>query len=160
MAVIIALLCAAPWAAGCSPPFPPELLERTDRSPDLAALARDPEGSAGRLVMLGGTIVDVRNQQQATELEVLHRPLDSEGRPEPGDESAGRFLVSVPRFLDAAVFSQGRSVTVIGEVAGMEIRKLGEIEYRYLAVREKALHLWPPYMGPRFSIGIGVSHGF
>jgi outer membrane lipoprotein len=157
----IALLCGlALQLAGCAPPFPKELLERTDRKADLAELLADPDRFAGKLVLLGGTIVDTRNLREGTEIEVLQHPLDGEGRPRTGDETTGRFLAQTPRFLDAAVYHRGRSLTVIGEVAGTSVRKLGEIEYRYLVLQEKDLYLWPPSAGPRFSIGIGVYRGF
>jgi len=155
----MALVCAAA-ACGSAPPFPRELLERTDREPDLKALLREPERSAGRLVMLGGAIVETRNLRNATEVEVLQQPLDSEGRPRPGDRTSGRFLIMTPRFLDAAVYHRGRGVTVIGETAGTTVRPLGLAEYRYLVLTEQALHLWPYSTGPRFSIGIGMYHGF
>lgn len=156
---VIALLYATA-ACGCAPPFPRELLERTDREPDLRALLQEPERSAGRLVMLGGTIVDTRNLRNGTEIEVLQQPLDGEARPRTGDTTSGRFLITTPRFLDAAVYHRGRSVTVIGETAGTTVRPLGLAEFRYLVLTEKALHLWPYATGPRFSIGIGMYHGF
>ena len=155
----MALVCAAA-ACGSAPPFPRELLERTDREPDLKALLREPERSAGRLVMLGGAIVETRNLRNATEVEVLQQPLDSEGRPRTGDTTAGRFLIATPRLLDAAVHHRGRNVTVIGETAGTTERPLGAAAYRYLVLKETAYHLWPPSTDPRFSVGIGRYHGF
>jgi len=110
--------------------------------------------------MVGGTIVETKNQKEGTRIEVLQKPLDSQGRPLMTDETGGRFIVHVAQFLDAAIYHRGRSVTVIAEVAGVEVHPLGEIEYGYPALSARDVHLWSPYQGPRFSFGIGVYRGF
>jgi outer membrane lipoprotein len=146
--------------AGCSPPFPKEMLVQVDRNIVFADLAKDPEAYAGHLVMLGGMIVTTTNLPEGAEIEVLQKPLDSQGRPLATDETGGRFLVLVARFLDAAVYQRGRSLTVIAESAGAKVKPLGEIEYRYPVLKAQDVHLWSPYTGPHFSIGIGVYRGF
>jgi len=153
-AVSAALLC------GCSPPFPKELLEQVDRDLVFQDLFRDPDRFRGKSVMLGGTIVEIRNRKEGTQMEVLQRPLAREGRPVYTDETGGRFLVDVPQFIDAAVYQPGRAVTVIGSVEGARMQRLGEIEYRYPVLTVKQVHLWEPSTGPHFSIGIGVYRGF
>jgi outer membrane lipoprotein len=153
-AVAGVLLC------GCSPPFPKELMDQVDRGVSFADLKGKPDRFRGKLVMLGGTIVELRNVKAGTQMEVLQRPVDREGRPEYRDVTGGRFLVDVPEFLDAAVYQSGRAVTIIGTVDGERMQPLSEIEYRYPVLTAKQVHLWPPYTGPRFSIGIGVSRGF
>jgi outer membrane lipoprotein len=146
--------------AGCSPPFSPDLLDRVDRTVAYGELQKDPDRFTGRVLMLGGVIVEARNLKEGTQLEVLQQPLDGRGRPLETDETGGRFLVIAEQFLDTAVFHRGRAVTVIGEVVGKQTRPLGQIEYRYALLKAKAVHLWPPEVGPQFSIGVGVYHGF
>jgi outer membrane lipoprotein len=153
-AVAAALLC------GCSPPFPKELIDQVDRGLGFADLIRNPDRFRGKIVMLGGTIVELKNLKEGTRVEVLQRPLDGEGRPEWTDETGGRFLVDVPQFLDAAVYQPGRAVTIIGSVEGARRQPLGEIEYQYPVLTAKQVHLWSPTTGPRFSIGVGVYRGF
>jgi outer membrane lipoprotein len=143
----------------CAPPFPKALMARVDRSLPAADLMKDPDQYRGRMVMLGGVIVAIKNLQTGTQIEVVQKPLDSEGRPEQTDETAGRFLLQSPRFYDTAVFQRGRLITVVGEIAGQRVLPLGEIEYRYPLINASAVHLWSPYSGPRVSIGIGVYRG-
>jgi len=146
--------------AGCSPPFPVELLEKVEKNVSFAALQKDPENYAGKLLLFGGTIVETMNLKEGTRIEVLQRPLDEEARPEPSDRTDGRFLIVTGQFLDGAVYHRGRMITVIGEAGHPQVLPLGEIEYRYPVLEVKSLHLWSPYAGPRVSIGIGVYRGF
>jgi len=146
--------------AGCSPPFPKELLEKVEKDVPFAALQKEPENYAGKLLLLGGTIVDTKNLKEGTRIEVLQRPLDGEARPELSDATGGRFLVVTQQFLDGAVYHRGRMITVIGAVAPPQVLPLGEIEYRYPVLTAKSMHLWDPYSGPHFSIGVGVYRGF
>ena len=151
---------AATLLIGCSPPFPRELLDRIDMAVTYAELQKAPERFTGKLLMLGGTIVDTKNLKEGTRIEVLQRPLDGKGRPEATDATGGRFLVQTSQFLDSAVYQTGRAVTAVGEVIGSQELRLGDSQYRYPVLRAKALHLWEPSRGPGFSIGIGVYHGF
>lgn len=146
--------------AACGPPFPQQLLDQVSRKVTFDALRANPEQYRGTLLMLGGMIVDTRNTKEGSRIEVLQKPLDGEGRPLETDETGGRFLVVSSQFLDAAVFHRGRTITVIGEVAGQRTLPLDEIEYRYPEVTAKSLHLWSPSSGPRFTFGVGVYRGF
>lgn len=158
--ILIQVVLAAIVSAGCAPPFPKELLDKIEKDIPFAVLQKEPEKFSGTLLMVGGTIVDTKNLKEGTRIEVLQKPLDGEGRPALTDETGGRFLVLTQTYLDAAVFHRGRSVTIIGEVAGSQVQPLGEIEYRYPVLTAKELHLWSPHSGPRFSIGVGMYRGF
>ena len=68
--------------------------------------------------MLGGVIVASRNAKEGTFIEILQKPLDSDGRPLDTDATEGRFLVQSDEFLDSAVYHRGRLITVVAEVAG------------------------------------------
>lgn len=158
--VLIHLAIAVIISAGCAPPFSKTLMDRVEKNLSFSDLNKAPESHAGKIMMVGGTIVDTKNLKEGTQLEVLQKPLDGEGQPDQTDETGGRFLVVTQKYLDAAVFHRGRSVTIIGEVTGSKVQPLGEIEYRYPVLTAKELHLWSPYSGPRFSIGVGMYRGF
>ena len=117
-------------AAGCSPPFPRDLMEKVDKGTAFAEVQKDPKAHAGKLLMLGGMIVETKNLRQGTRIEVLQKPLDGQGRPELTDATGGRFLVLTTQFLDGAVYHRGRMITVVGEVAPPQVLPLGEAEYR------------------------------
>jgi len=158
--IMLAAALAASVAMGCAPPFPKELLDKIEKNIPFAAVQKEPEKFAGKLLMVGGMIVDTKNLKAGSSIEVLQKPLDGEGQPVQTDETGGRFLVVTQTYVDAAVFHRGRSITVIGEVTGSKVQPLGEIEYRYPVLTAKELHLWSPSSGPRFSIGVGMYRGF
>ena len=147
-------------AGGCAPPFSKDLLTQVDAAVLYADLQREPGRYEGKVVMIGGTIVETRNQREGTQFEIVQKPLESNGRPRATDESGGRFLVLSPKFHDAAVYMRGRPITFIAEVVGQRVQPLGEVSYRYPLLQARETHLWSPSAGPRFSIGIGVYRGF
>jgi outer membrane lipoprotein len=157
--VVIAVV-AVIALAGCSPPFPREMLEKVEKNVPFTALQKGPEKYTGKLLMLGGMIVDTKNLKEGTRIEVLQKPLDGKGRPEQTDETGGRFLVVTPQFLDGAIYHRGRMLTVIGDVAPPQVLLVGEIAYRYPVLAAQSMHLWSPYSGPHFSFGVGVYRGF
>jgi outer membrane lipoprotein len=151
------LLSSGVWTAGCAPTFPRETLDRVDRHISFKELQADPEKFKGAWVMFGGVVIASKNIKEGTVIEILHKPLDSDGRPLDTDATEGRFMVQTDQFLDPAVYHQGRLITVIGEVAGSKTMPIDEVTYSYPLLFPKAVHLWRPYSGPRFFFGLGVS---
>ena len=156
--LIIVLLFAIFMTGGCAPPFPRDTLDKVNRNISFQELKRDPEQYKGARVMLGGMIIASKNAKGGTLIEILQKPLDTNGRPLETDMTEGRFLVQSTAFLDSAVYHQGRLITVIAEVIGRKELPLDEIIYPYPLLTVKDLHLWSPSTGPRFIFGIGVSH--
>lgn len=142
---------------GCAPLFSQETLDRINRQVTFKELQGNPEKLKGTWVMLAGVIVSSKNIKEGTLIEVLQRPMDSDGRPEETDATDGRFLVQGDRFLDPAVYQGGRLITVVGEVVGSKTMPIDEIMYQYPVLTIKELHLWRPSTGPRFFFGIGAS---
>ncbi len=142
---------------GCRPPFPKATMDRVNQSVSFKELHKDPVKYTGSLVMLGGMIVTAKNTKEGTLIEILQKPLDTDGRPLQTDATDGRFLLLSDSFLDTAVFHPGRLVTAIAEVAGKQELPLDDIMYQYPYCTSRELHLWGPYSGPRFMFGIGVS---
>ena len=145
---------------GCAHVVSKDLRDRAEKNVPIPSLFRDPDAYKGRIFILGGTIVNVTNTDQGTYIEVLEKPLDSRGRPQYTDVSRGRFLVLYDGYLDKAIFSKGRQITVAGEGQGSMLRPLGDIDYSYLFVKSRGLYLIKPEYGIPIQIGIGISHSF
>lgn len=147
-----ALLLLLFFLGGCSV-VPRELRKEVDRSISFSDLKENPEAYVGRKVILGGEIIETKNLQDQTQIEILQKPLGRGSVPLETDESDGRFLVYHPQYLDPATYQSGRYVTVMGEIMGGKDLKVGEAEYNYPVLTSKFLYLWPKarrYYGPYF----------
>ncbi len=135
---------------------------RSEAAPGITVdlLFLNPEEHIGKTVIMGGNIVKSTNSQEGTYIEVVEKALDFRGRPKHTDRSQGRFIIFHEGFLDSVIFSEDRNVTVAGEVLGKTVRPLGEIDYSYLLIKSREIHLVKP--GERFPVqfGIGIGHTF
>lgn len=128
---------------GCASVISPRV--RSEATPDLTLreVLGSPERYEGKVVIWSGTLLEARNTPEGTLLKVLQKPADYQGRPKFTDDSQGRFLALERRYLDPAIYAQGRAVTVAGEIVGKETQPQGDIEYTYPLLEVKDLHLWP-----------------
>lgn len=140
----------------CTPVISPQLMDQVDRDISYGSLASHPDEFKGKIVLLGGTIVQTVPKPKETEIEVVQKQTSSNGEPYLTDRSEGRYLVRVDRFLDPAIYRSGRDLTVAGEVQGSEVRRLGEIDYRYPVILASELYLWKrPTASPAYPYPYG-----
>lgn len=149
-------------AAGCGPVISENVLKTVDRDIEFRSVVADPARYNGRSVVFGGTILNIENLEGVTVMEVVQEGLNSQLKPVDRGESAGRFLVKFDRFVDPAIFSAGKRITVAGVVTGTETRPLGKGNYRYPVIEPKEHYLWEPSDydrgSPRIGIGIGLGY--
>jgi outer membrane lipoprotein len=145
---------------GCAHVVSDEMRSQVDEGIPIALIFEHPEDYIGKIVILGGDIASSRNTQEGTYIEVVEKELDSRGRPMYSDRTHGRFIILHEGFLDTAIFATGRYVTVAGEVIGNKVLPLGEIDYSYLFIKSRELHLVQPGEGVPVHFGIGIWHGF
>jgi outer membrane lipoprotein len=160
------LLCtivAVLLLAGCAHVISKGVLQEVDSSISFMQLLKDSEAYKGKTVLLGGDIIETQNLSNKTLVVVLQRPLGSRGEPGAGDVSEGRFIITTAGFLDPAIYSSGRKITVAGRVVGKEVRPLGEITYAYPVIEKCELYLWPEEKSasaePKVHFGVGIGIG-
>jgi outer membrane lipoprotein len=145
---------------GCAPVISQRALDEVDQALIFEQLLENPEAHKGKIVLLGGTIIETQNFSDRTLTVVLQRPLGFRKRPITEDVSQGRFIIYTLDFLDPAIYSNGRKITVVGSVMGREVRPLGKIEYSYPVIEKKELYLWPSEEAtgtwPRVHFGVGI----
>jgi outer membrane lipoprotein len=145
---------------GCAHVVPQESRRTVEPGLTPEMLFKDPGLYRGKTVMLGGVVISSKNTSEGSYLEVLERPLDSLERPRDVDVSSGRFLVFSEKYLETAIFTQGREVTVGGEVMGSERRPLGESEYTYPLIKSREIYLLSPRRRTPIRFGIGIWTAF
>jgi len=139
-AVLLAVMFVA---TGCAPVISKNLREQVDKEISFKAVIKTPDAYQGKIVMWGGLIVATKNMKEGTLLEILQKPTDAQGRPKDVDRSDGRFLALYDGYLDSAIYSEGREVTVAGEIKGKRVLPMGEIQYTYPMILAREIHLWP-----------------
>jgi outer membrane lipoprotein len=113
---------------------------------DFITVKNNPDQYLGQTLLLGGLIVDVELAREGTTLEIFSYGLDFTGEPVDADESGGRLLARTDRFLDPALYSPGRFVTLLATVQGRKTKPLGEIDYTYPVLTIVESYLWDtPY---------------
>jgi outer membrane lipoprotein len=134
--------CATPPQDAISVPPPVELT--------LSQVRSDVARYVNQRVRWGGTIVAVENRSRDTYLEIVARTLDTYGRPRPSGESLGRFIARADGFLDPAIYSRNREITVAGTVEAKLTRAVGEYPYDYVVVHVDTRKLWEPRLTPPY----------
>jgi outer membrane lipoprotein len=137
---ILALLLIPLYS--CAPPVLKKELVTQAHVIEPAELRQAPESFIGRLFLFGGMIVNVKNQQEGSQLEGVYVLTDRKGYLREG-EYRGRFIAKSKEFLDPVIYKTGRSVTIAGEFRGFEKGKIGEMEYDYPIFEIKEIYLWP-----------------
>jgi outer membrane lipoprotein len=128
---------------GCATAFPDSVMRTVDTRITADQLATHPDALKAARVIVGGDILSIQPRPGVTEIELLMRRLRGDDSPERTDRSPGRALLHTPEFLDPAVYAPGRRITVVGEVTGVEERKIGEVPYRYPVITAERIRLWP-----------------
>lgn len=117
------------------------------------------EALQGAPLLWGGVIINSSNLQDATQLEILAYPLQSDQRPDTNQTPLGRFIAQQDGYLETSDYAQGRLITVKGTLLPSRAGHIGESEYTYPVLHATQLHLWPKRGSApetRVHFGIGV----
>lgn len=122
----------------------PRPVRDTPVGPSIEVVRGDVQQYLGTQVRWGGSIVAVENRPADTVLEIVARPLQDYGRPAEQGESTGRFLARYNGFLDPTIYTKGRSITIVGKIAGEEQRPIDKYTYVFPIVAVEHYYLWEP----------------
>lgn len=129
-----------------------------------SAVKNNPDKYIDVSLLWGGRIINCVNTEEGTLFELLHLPVDKEGYPTETDASEGRFLVKSKNFLDCAVYSKGRYLTVVGKFRGLKDGKIDNMPYSFPLIEAQATYLWkkrfyhPYYWRPSLWFWYGRPH--
>jgi outer membrane lipoprotein len=139
--LILIMLTISVWLAGCTVISRPMMAEALSDVP-FDRLVTDIDTYRGETVILGGHVVEVRNEARQTVIVVLQTPLGSGQEPQPPDRSQGRFMLQHDGFLDPEVYAKGRAVTTAGRVIGTKRETIDQEPYDYVVIEAREIHLW------------------
>lgn len=126
-----------------------DLREKADPLLSPEQVRVNPDFYAGETVIWGGHILENQASQEETRLVILQTPLSMNQKPRSRETTQGRFIAIDHKYLDPAVFSVGRLVTVAGRLAesAQTLKNDGYGAYPVLQIQE--IHLWKPAYGNR-----------
>jgi outer membrane lipoprotein len=153
------VFCAAAALSACAAPVFKDAPKNAAMPADVA---RQPENYHDADVVWGGKILDVRNRTDTTEIQVVAYPLDRAQRPDQAGPTQGRFIFSLPGYVEALDYPTGRFVTLRGRVTGTRVGRVDDHDHVFPLVDRVTVHLWPvnfPYERARVSFGVGVGVG-
>lgn len=130
---------------------PREIRKQIDWTISFPELKASPTSYEGRVVAIGGVVLNVKRGQGKTEIEVLQLPLNT-GLSPVSDRtlSQGRFLAVQHASLDPATLEPDTPITVVGEVEGSMVKATDETEDIYPVVDVKRLVNWSRIEVPRY----------
>jgi outer membrane lipoprotein len=149
MRICLFVLVLFLWIVSCAP-FSQEVMQEVKKDIDFSEAIKNPEAFRGESVIWGGVIIETVARPSDTLILVRQTELDFQKQPKDLDRSAGRFIVRYAGFLDPAIYSKDREITVVGTIAGKEDRPVGERLYTYPVVDVRDLRLWEKRMDPPY----------
>ncbi len=112
-------------------------------NPPVAAVQQDIAAYKDTHITWGGVILETNNADNQSEIVIITKRITASTRPIEGDQTLGRFIAKVDGFLDPAIYSKGREMSVYGTISGQETRKVDDFDYRYPVVKVNEHYLWP-----------------
>ena len=133
--------------------IPLDIEKQVDPTLSFAQVKESPSTHQGKVIVLGGEVLDATRLKEHTRLTVLQLPTGRNHEPAMDrTKSQGRFLAFQTEFLDPATVPNGTRITVVGKISGAATELLDEMDYTYPTVTIKFIKVWPEAMQvpPRF----------
>jgi len=131
--------------AACAPAsiFPPDVIEKVDRTVTFENLVTSPDHYKGRTVELGGQIVGSVVEQDGVQMLVRALPIRTTPVYGPYDtgRSRGLFVIRYAGKIGAQDAQDGNMVVMIGVVNGAVATDVG-VSVRRLTVTAECFHIW------------------
>lgn len=128
-------------AGGCTGVVPAALRAQVEPRLSLQNLQANPQEYRGRMVLLGGEILEIQAGADEAMLVVLHRPLEALDRPLLTGRSEGRFWVRLRAPLPRG-YREGQPMTVVGEVSGEARPAYTGKDLHAPVLDARYVHLW------------------
>jgi len=136
------IVILAVFLTSCAHVISKEIAEKSLKDISFNTIRNNTDAYINNTFILGGTIVETKNTKEGTEIEVVQAPVDRYGYLLDRDVSEGRFIIITSKYLDPAIYKDGRSITFAGRLIESRKKLLGELEYNYPVFEAKEIFLW------------------
>ena len=103
---------------GCQAWISEQVRSTADDETLFEEIFENPNSHKGKIIVLGGEVLQLQYQEQKTEVEFAEIPLYKGGHPALGFDPGQRFFVVFPHRLDPYLFKKGKVMTLAGRVVG------------------------------------------
>ena len=128
---------------GACSSLPPALEDARVKDVSYAQVSADAQSYNNILVRWGGVVVEVKQQDKGSVMQVLYYPLDYYGRPDIDKPSEGYFLVKSTKTLDPKIFFASREIAVIGVIAAKAEPPVESERAGLPLLNATRIHPWP-----------------
>ena len=127
--------------------IPLDIEKQIDPTLSFDHVKEKPASHQGKVIVLGGEVLDATRLKEHTRLTVLQLPTGRNYEPAMDrTKSQGRFLAFQTEFLDPATVPNGTRITIVGKISGATTELLDEMDYTYPTVTIEFLKVWPEAM--------------
>jgi outer membrane lipoprotein len=130
--------------SGCSG-LPTVMRDTSYSNTRLSAVKMDISAYQNMSFRWGGTVINVINKKDSSQIQVLYYPISRYGRPLTDRKTEGRFVITSPQFLDPAIFKEGTAITVTGVLSGEIKQQVGEKTLTLPLLTIDNIHIWTDY---------------
>jgi outer membrane lipoprotein len=167
--LMVTLICISFFASGCYSRYqviPDNLEDKVNHQLTFQEIQDNPEAYTDEVVVVGGEVLSVDRLPDATRIEILQLPLNSDFVPaNRRTKTEGRLIALSEEngALDPAVLETGVAITIVGLVLGGEKIPIDKIEKEVPVFGIKDLTIWdrPHYWGrPHYRNAFGWGHSY
>ena len=127
--------------ASCSV-IPEEIRREAEPPVPFKTLVQEADKYVGKTVVLGGYVLETKDEYQQTTIEVLQAPLTARYGPRSKEHSQGSFVVSYKGPLRSDIYSPNCKVTVAGKVVGYAVENFETCPHPCLKIESRNIHVW------------------
>jgi outer membrane lipoprotein len=122
---------------------PPSILQLPATVTSVPLHSTDLKQFIGQTVRWGGTIIDIKNSKDSSQITILGYPLDEQARPKTRSRiNTRRFIANFNKFIEPKTYAKDTEITVIGKLNRIDENKIGEFNYEYPVVTVEGHALW------------------
>lgn len=110
---------------------------------NLSTVKTNPASYQNTSFRWGGTVINVANEKDSSQIQILLYPLNNYGRPLTNRKAEGRFAIRSPLFLDPAIYKEGLEITVTGILSGEIDQQIGKKRLTLPVLIMENIHIWP-----------------
>jgi outer membrane lipoprotein len=116
---VLPLVCVTVLVTSCAN-IPSEFTKQVDQNLTFSDAKRAPEQFRGKILLLGGTVIERTDLPGMTQLRIYEHEVDSRYSPYIGGPSEGEFLIVIRSPVNPAQYPPGERITVVGKLTGVE----------------------------------------